>query len=539
MAFSIDGTALTSGGYNSFGHTDTNLYWNWKNVSLGTMILASGAHTFTFTAINNGINLDCFKEVLTDYGDTAKYYQISANGTTSAEAENLDLSHFVVRSDVAATGKTAAQCVEDATDASNGKSIGAIGAGTVLNVPFILGDDAIVETIARLADYGDTYDVDANMAFSIDGTALTSGGYNSFGHTSTNQYWNWKDVSLGSLTLKKGFHTLTYTAKGNGINLDCFKLVTTYYGDVASAGVQITDNGTTTLEAETLKVTGGSYSTEAPTGDALALTSGGKSIGNVTKGSVFSIPFNLGKKATVDLVAVMAKYEDTYALDSEVTIQLDGTTITTGVTAFGHTDTNQYWNWKNVSISSGVLAAGMHTLTLTATNSFPNMDCVKIVVTGYGDDVAMSSDGTYTVEAENVDKSNLTFDSAGEAGCIETYSADSNGKSLGHVNGGYFEISFYLGAAAKVTITEVLSKYESWVIGDNFKSYVDGTEVAYVDPTLTLGRASDGSNDWFNWKDCALTEQSLTAGEHVFKFSYTNGGGNVDCIKFAISSYGA
>ena len=143
------------------------------------------------------------------------------------------------------------------------------------------------------------------MVFAIDGTTITSGGYNSFGHTSTNQYWNWKDVSLGSLTLKKGFHTLTYTAKGNGINLDCFKLVTTYYGDVASAGVQITDNGTTTLEAETMKVTGGSYGVEAPTGDALALTSGGKSIGNVTKGSVFSIPFNLGKKATVNLVAVM------------------------------------------------------------------------------------------------------------------------------------------------------------------------------------------------------------------------------------------
>jgi len=78
-------------------------------------------------------------------------------------------------------------------------------------------------------------------------------------------------------------------------------------------------------------------------------------------------------------------------------------------------------------------------------------------------------------------------------------------------------------------------------LGDNFKSYVDGpAEVAYVDATMTLKEAQDGfESDWFNWKDCALTEQSLTAGEHVFKFSYTNGGGNVDCIKFAISSYGA
>jgi len=533
VTFSIDGSSLGKTNAVFGGHSAANDFWPWQDIEISKTLIAQGEHTLHIDVTGALPNTDVLKFMVSDYADTAKYYVVNDNGATVAEAENMDLTNLVIRSDLAAAGRTKDSLIETATDASNGKSLGGIGAGTILTVNLYFSDEAIVDVVARMADYGDTYNVDANLSFKIDETVMTSNGYSAFGHTDANQYWNWKDVDLGKATVKKGFHTFTYTAIGNGINLDCFKFTTSYFGDVAAAGVQLTANGTTTEEAESLSVTKGSYSIEVPT-TSDPVTSGGESICNVATGTVFSIPFFLGKKATVAIVARMAKYESGYDLDSNVTIQVDGVTVKTEYSAFGHTDANSYWYWQDIAIERTLMSAGSHTLTLTATGGFPNFDCLSFVVAGYGDDFSVNQAATYVVEGENLDTSTLTTD--GSSSLIESYAGDSNGESLGHINGGYFEIPFYLESAYDVSITCVLSKYEPKVIGDSYSVYIDGTQVSFVDPTMTLGRASDGSNDWFNWKNCAVELQSLAAGEHVFKFALTNAGVNVDCINFAVSA---
>jgi hypothetical protein len=534
VTFSIDGSPLGPTGAIFGGHSSATDYWPWQDIDLSKTLISQGEHILHIAVTGSLPNADVFKFITSDYDDTAKYYVISDNGTTTAEAENLDLTDLVIRSDLAAAGRTKDSLVENATDASNGKSLGGIGAGTVLTVSLYFQDEAIVDVMARMADYDDTYDVDAHLSFKLDDLPLTSNGYNSFGHTDANQYWNWKNVDLGKATVKKGLHTFTYTAIGDGINLDCFTFTSAYYGDVSAAGVQLTANGTKTVEAENLDVTTGSYTTEAPTGGAADITSGGLSIGSVAVGTIFDIPFVLSEKATVKIVLRMAKYEEDWDLDGNVTIQLDGTTLTTGYAGFGHTADNQYWNWQDITADRALMSAGSHTLTLTAAAGFPNMDSLSFVVTGYGDDFSADVDGTYVIEGENVDKANLTTD--GSSNLIESDSRDSNGESLGHVNGGYFAIPFYLEANSNVGITCVLSKYEPLVIGDTYNVYVDGTPVEFVDPTLALGKAADGSNDWFNWKNCALVSQALPEGEHVFKFALTHNGVNVDCIDFAVSA---
>jgi hypothetical protein len=276
----------------------------------------------------------------------------------------------------------------------------------------------------------------------------------------------------------------------------------------------------------------GSYATEAPT-SASPATGDGQSICNVAVGTVFSIPFFLGNKATVAVVLRMAKYESGWSLDDNVAIQIDGVTITTGYAGFGHTADNQYWNWQDITVQRSLMAQGPHTLTMTATVGFPNMDSLSFIVTGYGDDFSVATSGTYIVEGEHIDTSHLITD--GSASLIETDSRDSNGASLGHIKGGYFEIPFYLENPGTVAIDCVISKYETVVIGTSYSLYVDGASVAFVNPDNTLGRASDGTNDWFNWKDCLVTPQSLAVGEHIFKFELTSAGVNVDDIQFAVS----
>lgn len=543
IALTVDNSSVDSNGYKTFGGTESNQYWNWKDVSLDSLIVGVGAHTFTYKITGSqGINLDCFKFAVSDFNDTDKYYQIGENGTTIAEAENLDLTSFVVRGDVASVKPTAQDCIETSDTAtygtSGGKSLGFIGNGTVLKVNLFLKDEAVVTPEVRMASADSTFNVDGNSTFKVDDTVVDSNGYNAFGSNGSNTYYNWKDVNLDSVSLNAGFHTFTYTCTGSAINLDAFKFVTTYYGDIASSGYQINKNGTTLIEAEDIKVTSGSYKAEVPSGDALAATSGGKSIGNVAVGTVFTINFNLNDKATVKLVAVMAKAESDYSFDSNVAMSLDGKTLTPEAVTFGGIDGNTYWNWKDVVISNGILASGMHTLTLTATNVFPNMDCLKIITNGYGKTFYASESKTYRVEGEDVDKAHLVSDggSSFTESSNEAAAATSGQSLLCHcAKGSYFEIPFSIVNAGSMNVTFRLSKYEALVIGDNYSAYVDGVKVSWSDPSFTLGRAADGSNDWHNWKLCTLPVQSLTSGDHTVKFSFDENGCNVDYIDFGFN----
>ena len=538
VKFSVNQEVLKTGAVFG-GHSSQTDYWPWQSIVLGDRLLTQGDYTFTIEVINSLPNFDCLSFEVTDFNDTDKYVQICQDGTTIVDVEKLNLDQWVVREDLAAAGKTKESLIEDATDAYNGKSIGGIGAGSVFSFSFCLKDDAYVKPYARRADPS-AYDVDSNIQFRMDGQVVNSNGYNSFGGTEGNQYWNWKNVPLTERKLSKGFHTFTYTAIGSGINLDAFLLETSYYGKTDEKGLQIKTNGTFVREAEEIKVASGSYKVESPTGDAASLTSGGKSIGNVAKGTIFSLSFSNLSKCTINISAVRAKYEGTFSLDDNLEIRLDDEEIKTGYSSFGHTDSNQYWNWKNVSIIKKEFEAGDHVLSIEALkeNCFPNTDCFTFAVSGYNDLRNIDGEGEYVYEGEDLPYLNLNFDAAGAAGRVESDSHSSRGKSLGHIQNGFIEFPFYRQDKASVDITLVLSKYEPYNVSEYYKIYRDGAELSFVDPSLTLGRAEDGSNDWFNWKEVKIATQHLEKGDHLFAFHFPTVGVNIDYYKFTISQYG-
>ena len=548
ITFTIDSTRVDSNGYSTFGSTADNTYYNWKDVELDSLLLAAGEHTLTFTVTGSAINFDAVKLAVSDYDNTSKYNVISQDGTTVTEAEDAILfsgSTFIVRSDAVSVKPTASDCIEASDETtygtSGGKSVGFIGAGTVISVPLYLKADAVITPEVRMASADSTFNVDGNITFKLDSTTITSNGYNTFGSTADNTYYNWKDVALTTTVLTSGFHTLTFTVTGSAINLDAFKFVTTYYDDVDSYGTQITEDGTTVFEAENLTPTAGSFKVESPTGDAASLTSGGKSTGNYASGTVLNMVFSLKEKANVDIIGVMAKYEDIYSLRDNVKFELDGATLTPDAVTFGHTDTNLYWNWKNVTIASQSLTSGKHTFMVTAIgadNTMPNVDCFKIVTKGMGASFIATNGNTYRVEGESVNTSHLISDGGTSfvESSTEEVAATSGQECLAHVDSGsYFEIPFYVDETSTfLTMTCRLSKYEAINVNDNYSVYVDGTKVAWADTTQTLGR-TDG-NDWHNWKLCTLSATTLATGTHTFKFSFDNNGANVDYISFAFAA---
>jgi hypothetical protein len=53
--------------YTEFGHTDTNLYYNWKKIPVGNMNVKKGLHQFNVKVLTNFPNTDCFNLVVTNY----------------------------------------------------------------------------------------------------------------------------------------------------------------------------------------------------------------------------------------------------------------------------------------------------------------------------------------------------------------------------------------------------------------------------------------------------------------------------------------
>ncbi len=158
---------------------------------------------------------------------------INADGTFVAEAEDCDTSGCTLQAGCGGFFETPGA----PATASNGMCIACIAAPSILAFSFTLEDKCNVEFQTVSAKYESSFNLDENVAYYIDKKAdetfantLTSGGFKDFGHTEQNQWYNWKTVSLGSLDLAKGTHTMYIKVNGAFPNTDCFNLVATNYG---------------------------------------------------------------------------------------------------------------------------------------------------------------------------------------------------------------------------------------------------------------------------------------------------------------------
>lgn len=153
---------------------------------------------------------------------------VDKNGTFVAEAEDCDTKGCTLQ-----TG--CAGFYEATPLASGGMCIACVASPSILAFSFELKADCTIEFFTLSAKYENPWSLDDNVSYFIDKNdidfahTLSSNGYNSFGTAPNNQWYNFKEVSLGSLDLKAGTHTMYIKVNGAFPNTDCFKLVATNY----------------------------------------------------------------------------------------------------------------------------------------------------------------------------------------------------------------------------------------------------------------------------------------------------------------------
>lgn len=156
---------------------------------------------------------------------------IDGNGTFVAEAEDCDTSGCTLQAGCAGF-------YESTSFASGGVCIACIASPSILAFSFELKGDCTVEFQTVSAKYENPWNLDNNVSYFVDKSGedtfshtLTSNGYTAFGRdpANNNDWYNFKTVSLGSLDLLAGTHTMYIKVSGNFPNTDCFNLIATNY----------------------------------------------------------------------------------------------------------------------------------------------------------------------------------------------------------------------------------------------------------------------------------------------------------------------
>ena len=133
-------------------------------------------------------------------------------------------------------------------------------------------------------------------------------------------------------------------------------------------------------------------------------------------------------------------------------------------------------------------------------------------------DLKISSVGEHIVEAESMDLSNLVSDGSA---FIENNDKSSGNASIGHIISGYINIDFKVSFASTLQFKGMFAKYEPVQLKDCVEIKVDGNVLDYEN--ITLGRASDGSNNFFNFKECVTNKVNLTEGTHTLTITFKIG----------------
>lgn len=114
-------------------------------------------------------------------------------------------------------------------------------------------------------------------------------------------------------------------------------------------------------------------------------TSGGECIACIVAPSILAFKINVEAACDITFTTVCAKHENPWNLDSNVAYYLDdGEPFVTNYSAFGFTETNQWYNWKTVTLGTLTnVAAGVHQFNIQVKGAFPNTDCFKLNVANY------------------------------------------------------------------------------------------------------------------------------------------------------------
>lgn len=546
----------------------------WTDKVLRDVTIPAGTNTLTFDVL--GGDVLCIDYV--EFYIGAKYSSnnrtvLQEVGTVVKEFEDFDLERIAVRGDIKAAYNLPDGVAFVETPSTNnentsgGKSVGAFVVPTEISTVLAMEEKATVRIWFTAASVK-TNKVKENFKFTIDGVELTDIEDKDIkdGDPAKNEYWLWKDTCLGTYDLPAGDHLFVMKMiSGSDYNADCFKFEVLSYGEFtehpalpdvpASYDVTISKNGSFVKEAETLDKAG--VVTRQDFIDAGVLTAGeyatasnGSASGRAAiYGFGAGTKFNVSLKAEADCkvnIALTLYSDCTETFGENFDFKLDDTLLTQANPDETMTP-NQVW--KKVIVAREVaLTAGEHTFAMEVKASHFDFDCITFTTTEY-DGVAAPEEtdpveqydltltgaaDEYTVEAEDLDLSNIVKDSG------EYTEKWAEGKySLRGIQGSsVLTIRIKAEQAVTVDFSAIMSKYEALDVKDMFTVTLDGATSVAV-PSLILGRAEDGSNDWFNWKTVDFGRLELPAGSHTIVLNFISAGPNIDCFKFTVAAANA
>lgn len=178
--------------------------------------------------------------------------------TVRIEAEHLDTSKAALREDFIAAGRG---FIENGVGASNGQNICGYNPGSIFEIPVNSDKECEIFITAIMSDTNLNYKINDGVEFKMDETVMKAEDVK-FEYNGGNDYWNWKRVIIGKVTLPAGKHMFTIRSINQRPNLDCFDFKVNKYGD------QVAEKKLTKLNVKTAptKLTYTAGETFDPTG---------------------------------------------------------------------------------------------------------------------------------------------------------------------------------------------------------------------------------------------------------------------------------
>ena len=574
---------------------DDTVTINWSGKALRGVTIPQGTNTLTFEVLgDNQLYIDyiAFYVGMPFSGDSKVEITEKGDEALTMEFEDFNLEKIVNRQDmINAHGLKPGQCfVEPAQtnteNTSKGTSAAGFTTGTEISTTLVVGADATVKFIMKAANVS-SYKIKDNWHFYIDGIELLNVEDLDIrdGDATQNQYWQWKDTNLGIYNLTAGEHLFTAALYGTHCNVDTFSFEVVSYGSFDPSGVtpevvkhydaELSADGIAYVEAENLL---GSNDITMR-GDQSSLTEGwnndlgsGECLKGFVAGTTLNISFKLANDAKVALGMRMSFYDGAFDM-ANLEVTLDGQAVTaTSDSSFGHNSPSDYWRWGEVSFGEHDLTEGDHVLTVKFVVHGMNVDrfsfnvnpgsepahvctskcetCGKCTNESCTEEVCqtkceghepinnatieLSDNGIKYVEAENIDKSNITL-RGDQSSFTEGWNNDfGSGECFkGFVPGTTIRIKITAASAMKVALGMRMS---------NSSGAYDFTQMVVTIDNTTLTASSDSTfgmgpngNDWWYWGEVSFGTVELTEGDHVLSITFNVASVNIDRFSFNVN----
>lgn len=201
-----------------------NYYW-----ACYTIKFADADYYNTPISVSLSVNDTALPAKTVSLNELITKYDVVIDGLTTyrVEAENLDTSNATLRSDFIAAGRG---FVENGAGASGGANICGYEPGSSFKISLNVLEDSEVYITSSMSDTTLGYDLNEGLKVQMDGTTLPTLNDVVFTYEEKNDYWNWKDVIYGKVSLTKGQHVFTIDSISARPNLDYFDFAVVKHG---------------------------------------------------------------------------------------------------------------------------------------------------------------------------------------------------------------------------------------------------------------------------------------------------------------------